>query len=243
VSQSDKFTISVVVPVWNEEAGIPRLGEELAQVQVLLRNYGEMEFIFVDDGSTDSTQSVLRRQFERAVNYRVIAHERNQGVGAAFRTGFQEARGKIVCTIDSDCSYRPRGLQLLVQALESGADIAVASPYHPRGGVDGVPWWRLALSKCCSWGYRRIAPVPLYTYTSIFRAYRRRVIETVSFQGNGFVSASEILVNAARQGYRITEVPMTLHARTTGHSKMKVARTARAHLRMMRSLIFKESYQ
>ncbi len=243
MSKSGKSSISVIVPVWNEEAGIPQLREGLVQVQELLRDYGEMEFVFVDDGSTDGTQSALHRHFELAGNYRVVAHERNQGVGAAFRSGFRHARGEIVCTIDSDCSYRPHGLQLLVQALESGGDIAVASPYHPQGRVEGVPWWRLALSKCCSWGYRRIAPVPLYTYTSIFRAYRRRVIETVSFQGNGFVSASEILVNAARQGYRIVEVPMTLHARRTGHSKMKVARTARAHLQMMRSLISKESYR
>jgi dolichol-phosphate mannosyltransferase len=231
VAQNTKNLISIVVPVWNEEAGIPQLHENLVHACELLQNHGELELVFVDDGSSDATQESLHQHFEGEWNYRVVAHHQNRGIGAAFRTGFQHAQGQIVCTIDADCSYRPQGLKLLVEALNegNGADIAVASPYHPL--------WRLGLSKCCSWAYRRIAPVALYTYTSVFRAYRRPVIETVSFAGDGFVSAAEILVNAARQGYRIVEVPMTLQARKVGQSKMKVARTAHAHLQMMRSLI------
>ena len=76
----------------------------------------------------------------------------------------------------------------------------MASPYHPDGTVEGVPRWRLVLSRSCSALYGLIAPVRLYTYTSVFRAYRREVIDTVSFQEDGFVSASEILIRAAEVG-------------------------------------------
>jgi dolichol-phosphate mannosyltransferase len=99
--------------------------------------------------------------------------------------------------------------------------------------VEGVPRWRLVLSRGCSGLYGLIAPVRLYTYTSVFRAYRREVIRAVSFQEDGFVSASEILIRAAEAGYRIVEVPMTLHSRKIGYTKMKIVRTIRGHLRLI----------
>jgi dolichol-phosphate mannosyltransferase len=159
-------------------------------------------------------------------------------VGAAFRTGFQNATGSIVCTIDADCSYEPEGLKRLVVAMErDGADIAVASPYHPEGSVQGVGTWRLLLSRICSTIYRAISPVPLYTYTSIFRAYRWSVVENVHFEANGFVSAAEILIRAAEQGYKVVEVPMVLRARVVGTTKMKIMRTIGRHCSMMGTLL------
>ena len=226
---------SVVVPVFNEEDGISQLQDSLVQLRHALN--GQLEFIFVDDGSSDNTVTGLRAAFGNDPSCRVVEHGVNRGIGAAFRTGFGVASGDIVCTIDADCSYKPEGLRRLIDALdETGADIAVASPYHPDGGVAGVPPWRLLLSRCCSLLYRILAPVNLYTYTSVFRAYKQQVIRDVQFQSNGFVSAVEILFSAARSGYRITEVPMVLHARTVGQSKMKIARTIKTHLRLMGDL-------
>lgn len=230
---SDNNLISVVVPVYNEEAGIDHLAQRLEAVKNLWPDR-PLEFVFVNDGSADRTQAELERVFGATEHCRIAAHDRNRGVGAAFRTGFGQAKGTIVCTIDADCSYGPENLRLLVDALESEqADISVASPYHPQGKVDGVPGWRLLLSKGCSRFYQAIAPVKLYTYTSVFRAYRRPVIESVVFEENGFVSAAEVLIRAAEKGFKIVEVPMTLHARKIGQSKMKVARTIRQHLTLM----------
>src|SRR5215813_3476657 len=227
--------ISVVVPIFNEEEGVGLLREKLLKLKVLLEPSYQLEFIFVDDGSNDRTVEALRLQFADAgVPFQIVEHGRNRGVGAAFRSGFQVCQGKLICTIDADCTYSPEGLKLLLAALdESGADIAVASPYHPDGGVEGVPWWRLALSRRCSALYRWASPLKLYTYTSIFRAYRVEVIRNVSFASDGFVSAAEILLAAGRQGYRVTEVPMVLRARSIGHSKMKVLRTILSHMRML----------
>lgn len=225
--------ISIIVPVFNEEAGIAYLAERLATV----RNQWPqrpIQFVMVDDGSSDKTWDALRAAFGEDKSCVLVAHGHNRGVGAAFRTGFHHAQGEIVCTIDADCSYGPENLNLLVDALErGGADIAVASPYHPDAGVDNVPQWRLALSRGCSLLYRLTLPVRLYTYTSVFRAYRRTVIRRVSFKEDGFVSAVEILIRAAEQHFRIMEVPMTLHARKFGTSKMKVLRTIREHLSLI----------
>jgi len=237
-SRGVKTRISIVVPVLNEADGIPQLREKLGKVQSVLVEFGDIEFVFVDDGSTDATLTLLRKAFPEGDLCRVVSHERNRGVGAALRTGFQHATGSIVCTIDADCSYEPEGLKRLVEEMdEKRADVAVASPYHPDGGVQGVGAWRLLLSKVCSAIYRLISPVPLYTYTSIFRAYRWPVIENVKFQADGFVSAAEILIHAAEQGYQIIEVPMVLRGRQVGATKMKIVRTIGRHFSMMGTIL------
>ena len=226
--------ISLVIPVFNEEDGIDQLRERLGCVRAMWQETADVEFVFVDDGSSDNTQDALHKVFGGDPLSQIAVHPANRGIGAAFRTGFARCRGSIVCTIDADCSYGPENLQRLTTALdEQAADIAVASPYHPQGTVEGVPHWRLVLSKSCSAFYRVVAPVRLHTYTSVFRAYRKTVVETVAFQEDGFVSATEVLIRAAEQGYRITEVPMTLHARKIGRTKMKILRTIRAHVRLI----------
>ncbi len=229
--------VSILIPIFNEEDGVGQLKEKLLGLQDLLQGEYELEFLFIDDGSSDLTVQRLKECFQdSALRTRILEHGVNRGVGAAFRTGFQYAHGNFVCTIDADCTYSPAGLQQLLSALHtSGADIAVASPYHPDGGVEGVAAWRLVLSKGCSMLYRLFSPLKLYTYTSIFRAYRGEVVRNVNFRGNGFVSASEILIAAGRLGYTVTEVPMVLRARTVGRSKMKVLRTILSHLEMLSS--------
>ncbi len=227
--------VSIIIPIFNEETGIGHLSEQLNGLKALLSPEYELEFVFVDDGSRDGTVEALKKRFSgKSMRVRIVEHIVNLGVGAAFRTGFQEARGDLVCTIDADCTYSPAGLKTLLSALDTtGADIAVASPYHPDGGVEGVPAWRLVLSKGCSGLYRLFSPLKLYTYTSIFRAYRAEVVRNVQFKGNGFVAASEILISAGRQGYKVTEVPMILRARTIGRSKMRVFRTVASHLEVL----------
>jgi dolichol-phosphate mannosyltransferase len=228
-----KTLVSVVIPVFNEERGIEQLHDRLATLQRLWSAV-ELEFVIVDDGSSDGTVNALQRTFPANGRTHIAVHAGNRGVGAAFRTGFQHCNGSIVCTIDADCTYGPENLQPMVAALiERSADIAVASPYHPEGCVEGVPGWRLALSRACSGFYWIVAPVRLYTYTSIFRAYRKRVIQSLSFEEDGFVFAAETLIRAAEQGYRIVEVPMTLRSRAIGQTKMKVLQTIRGHLRLI----------
>src|SRR5882762_5995260 len=230
--------LSVIVPVLNEAEGISQLRDKLGRVQSVLGEFGDIEFVFVDDGSNDGTFARLHEAFPESDTCRIVSHGRNRGVGAAFRTGFQNATGSIVCTIDADCSYEPEGLKRLVDAMEKkGGDIAAASPYHPDGSVQGVGAWRLLLSRVCSSIYRMISPVPLYTYTSIFRAYRWSVVENVHFEANGFVSAAEILIRAAEQGYKVVEVPMVLRARDVGTTKMKIMRTIGRHCSMMGTLL------
>jgi hypothetical protein len=81
--------------------------------------------------------------------------------------------------------------------------------------------------------YRALSASKLHTYTSFMRVHRRRVIETVVFENNGFAAFTEMLLRAAHQGYEVAEYPMVLKSRAAGVSKMKVVYTIRTHLRLM----------
>jgi dolichol-phosphate mannosyltransferase len=229
--------LSIVIPCYNEAESIDQLAETLGPVVQELRRDHSVEVVFVDDGSTDSTGALLMQRFVDDRNVRVVPHPKNLGLGAALRTGLSAASGDIVVTTDSDGTY---GFGLIVPMLaELGpeVDIVTASCYHPRGGIDNVPAYRIFLSRSASFLYRVILDRRIHTYTCLFRVYRRRVIETVPFQSNGFLSVTELLAGALLQGYTVREYPCVLHARRYGASKAKVARIISAHLRYQLRLL------
>lgn len=236
--------VSVIVPFYNEVEGMPALAGKLRKLTAELTPRYQLECVLVDDGSQDRSLEQAHTSFADFQHVVFAKHEFNRGLGAAMRTGFAQASGDILTAIDSDCTYDPLEIPRLLDALEcSGADVATASPYHPEGGVENVIGWRLFLSKGASWMYRLVCASKLYTYTSMMRAYRRCVIENVSFESDGFAGVTEVLLRASQQGYRIVEVPMVLRSRVTGVSKMKVLRSMRMHLQLMvRALTWRISY-
>jgi dolichol-phosphate mannosyltransferase len=233
-----KKSVSIVVPMCNEEESIEILREKLALLQKRLEPDFDVEYCLVDDGSTDSTWDVMGSAVPENASLVRRKHIVNRGVGAAIRTGLTASSGSIVCTIDADCSYPPEDLYSLIQRIVSGeADIAVASPYHPAGGVLGVKPWRIVLSRQCSRLYQWLSPLKLHTYTSIFRAYTGEAARQLSFASDGFVSAAEILFSAHREGFRVCEVPLVLRARQRGYSKIRILQTIAAHLGLMTQLV------
>jgi len=229
--------ISVVVPCFNEEPTIPMLRDVLARMVAALAESHEVEILFIDDGSTDGTRAALV-ELAPQLRGRVLIHERNQGIAAAFRTGFRAAQGDIVCTIDADCTCDPLELIPMVAELESSdADIIAASPYHPRGGVEGVPAWRLLLSRGASWLYGYILPVKLYTYTVCFRAFKRAAVQRVEFADPGFLGVTEMLASALQQGLTVVEHPIILRRRVTGVSKMRTLSVIGDHVSFMLRLL------
>jgi dolichol-phosphate mannosyltransferase len=190
----------------------------------------------VDDGSTDGTWDLLGRLFPPERNCTLFRHEGNRGITAAMLTGFRHADTAVVCAIDSDCSYDLGELRHMLPLLTEGVDVVTASPYHPEGGVRHIPAWRLWLSRASSALYRRILRQKLFTYTSCFRVYRRRVVADLTVRENGFQGVAEILARLDLQGCKIVEFPTVLDVRKFGQSKMKVLRTIAGHLRLLARL-------
>lgn len=227
--------LSIVVPCYNESDNVAKIQQEFFPVVAELAQTRSVEVIFVDDGSSDDTWQALVDAFGHdylpGVAVRFERHPVNRGLGAAIRTGFAAAKGEVIVTTDSDGTYKFTEIPALLACLTPEVDMVTASPYHPAGGIVGVPAYRLILSQGSSILYRILVDWRVHTYTALFRTYRRQVIEYVPFESDGFLAGTEILVNGMLMGYRVAEYPAVLHSRVFGTSKAKLIRTIKAHLK------------
>jgi dolichol-phosphate mannosyltransferase len=230
--------LSLVIPAYNESEGVQQTAGALRPVlETLAKNY-TVEVVFVNDGSRDNTAELLKAEFEGDTRVRVVSHEINKGLGAAIRTGFQNASGNIIVTTDFDGTYPLATIpHLLAQMKTDECDLITASPYHPLGKVEGVPGYRLVFSFGASLLYRLLVKWRIYTWTALYRAYRRQVVDSITFESDDFLAGTEILVKAIQSGFKVTEFPTTLHVRTFGQSSIKIARVTRNHLRFQGRLL------
>lgn len=229
--------ITVVVPCFNESESVTQLKDRLDQLQQKAQKQShvfEWRFLFVDDGSSDSTFTDLQAAFGSWSNAQVLQHPQNRGLIAALQTGFAACETEWVGVIDSDCTYDPALLiDLLNKADEDSLDAVTASPYHPQGSVGNVPAWRIWLSRCASLLYKIPMRNKLTCYTSCVRVYRTELVKKCEIVSSGFVGVTELLWRLDYAGAKIGELPATLNPRTTGVSKMRTYRTALQHFRLL----------
>lgn len=243
--------VSIVIPLFNEVESLPTFTRTIRPVlDTVERRFGPTELVLVDDGSSDGTGDALRAAFQLAPEgapqtgdprVRIITHPQNRGLGAAIKTGFAAARGDIVVTTDADGTYDFAEIPSMLELMTPEVDLVTASPYHPEGSVEGVPAYRLILSKGASLLYRGLLDTGIYTYTAMFRAYRRRVLLQVTFQSNGYLSMAELMAEALLAGFVVAEFPAVLRVRQYGQSKAKVARIIKDHLRFQAGLLLRSA--
>lgn len=241
--------LSVVVPCYNEQDNIDKLRFEFFPVITKLigsrlpdgGHIDTIEVVFVDDGSKDSTYKTLVEAFAAyghpAISVKFERHNRNRGLGAALRTGFHAASGDILVTTDSDGTYQFSTIPSMLGHMTKEVAIVTASPYHPRGEVVGVPGYRIFLSRGSSLLYRLLLSWRIHTYTALFRAYRREVVDQVPFAADDFLGQTELMVKAMLKGYKVDEFPAALHRRMFGVSKAKLLKTIKSHLTFQGRLV------
>lgn len=238
VGTTEMTPVTIVIPCYNEQDAIPYLANILRSVESLLRDRGyAAEFIFVDDQSSDGTFNALTEIASERANIRVIRHETNKGVAGGIMTGIRAARTEIVCSMDCDCTYDPHELADMLPLLDDDVDMVTASPYHKLGEVRNVPAWRLTLSRGASMLYRQVLRSKMRTYTSCFRVYRRRSLESIELDETGFLGVTEMLAKVDLADGKIIEYPTILDVRLFGASKMRTARAVLGHLRLLAGLV------
>jgi len=240
--------LSVVVPCFNEEDNIDKLKTEFFPVVENLLGSSvdggqitEIEIVFVDDGSRDNTYNALKEAFgaysHANITIKFEKHDVNRGLGAAMRTGFTAVTGDIIVTTDSDGTYHFSTIPSLLAHLKDKVAIVTASPYHPKGEVVGVPGYRIFLSRGSSLLYRILLSWKVHTYTALYRAYRREVIDEIPFAADDFLGGTELMVKAMLKGYQVDEFPAALHRRMFGVSKAKLMKTIMSHLNFQARLV------
>lgn len=212
--------ISVVIPLYNEEENVAELYGRLKTVMESLgRGY---ELVFVDDGSTDGTLSLLKKTGSGDGSVVIISLRRNFGQTAAFAAGFDYARGDIIITMDGDLQNEPADIPKLLEAI-NGNDIV--SGWRRRRRDPFLS--RIAPSIIANCLISRVTGVYLHDYGCSLKAYRSEVIKNLRLYGemHRFIPAV-----AKWYGVKIAEVETTHHPRLRGKSKYGITRTVRVIL-------------
>jgi glycosyltransferase involved in cell wall biosynthesis len=210
VVRIDGALISVVIPAFNEAAGVERCLHET--VAVLEQLGGEYEVVLVDDGSEDGTADLARRTANRLRRVRVLGHEVNRGKGSALARGAYAAVGDYVLFLDADMEVHPRQLALLWETLQrEDADVVIGSKLHPQSSIEYPRGRRLI-----SFGYyllvRTLFRLPVHDTQTGLKLYKRDVLVRVvpRLLVKRFAHDLEALVNVHRLGYRIVEAPVVV---------------------------------
>ncbi len=206
------FSISLVIPVYNEATILKENLDRIYQYLLSRNQQFDWELVLVNDGSRDET-GVIAAEFARKMsNVVLVHHPRNQGLGRTLKTGFAYASGDYIITLDVDLSYAPYHIEILLEKIiETKAQIVVASPYMPGGKVSNVPYFRKELSV---WADRFLALTgkrTLSTFTGMVRAYDADFLKGLNLKSTGMDINPEIIHKAQLLGARIEEVPAHLN--------------------------------
>jgi len=208
-------SFAVVVPAYNEEAGIEACGTEISKALHALPNSSIL--VVVDDGSTDATADRLAALAETEPRLVVVRHPANRGYGAGLRSGVVAASERAldyVVFMDSDLTNDPGYLAAFAAQMALGIDVIKASRYVPGGGARGVAGWRVAVSVVGNQVARLLFRLPVHDCTNGFRAVRTRLLAQIDLRENGFAVIMEELYRLKPIARSYSEVPIVLTART-----------------------------
>ena len=210
--------LSVVVPLFNEEAS---LGPLVKQLLATLRPHPlAFELVLVDDGSRDGTAAALQELATAVPELVAVMLRRNYGQTAAMAAGFDASRGAVIVTLDGDLQNDPADIPVLIEKLDAGFDL-VSGWRHQR--QDGA-FNRLLPSLLANHLIARVTGVRLHDYGCSLKAYRREVVEDLNLYGelHRFLPALAFI-----EGARIAEVKVNHHPRRFGRSNYGIDRTFR----------------
>lgn len=212
--------LSVVIPLYNEEANVPRLYLRLKDA---LKEMGvSYEIVFVDDGSSDGTAAALEKLQREDSRLVVVTLRRNFGQTAALSAGFDSSRGEVIVTLDGDLQNDPADIPRLLEEIK---DCDLVSGWRtPR--QDPFLSRRLP-SYVANWLISRITGVKLHDYGCTLKAYRREVVDNLRLYGemHRFIPAV-----ASWMGVKIKEIKVRHQARQFGSSKYGLSRTIKVLL-------------
>jgi glycosyltransferase involved in cell wall biosynthesis len=223
--------VTVVMPVYNERKTIEAIVGRVQKVEI------QKELIIVDDGSTDGTREWLYEQFGQdsgdeevskkkscesmadRPQVRVLIHQRNQGKGAALKTGFRHARGNIVIVQDADLEYSPEDyLRLLEPLVTDRADVVYGSRF--LGASEGK--WPLVSylgNKIFTALINAATGLSLTDVWTGYKVFKKEVLEDISLEESRFEMELELTVKVAQRKWRVMEVPISYNPRSKAEGK------------------------
>lgn len=204
--------LSVIIPVYNEVESIKTIVKRVQDTKLV------HEIILVDDGSKDGTRDILKK-WESKKGLRVIMHEKNQGKGAAVRTGMSAAKGDVLLIQDADLEYDPRDYPELLKPIEEGlADVVYGSRFLGRAHRVTM-FWHMVANKSLTLMTNMLYDTILTDMETGYKVFRKHVIEGMVIRANSFNFEPEFTAKILKRKYRIYEVPITFNPRDYSQGK------------------------
>jgi len=206
------MNLSVIIPVFNEAESIHEIIKRVKATKLA------SEIIVVDDGSLDGTRDVLKK-YDGKEKVRVILHEKNQGKGAAVRTGIQAAKGEILLVQDADLEYDPRDYPTLLKPLTEGiADVVYGSRF--LGGPRRVTmFWHLVANYMLTFMTNILYNTILTDMETGYKVFRRKVVDGMPLHSRRFDFEPEFTAKVLKRHYRIYEVAISFNPRDYSQGK------------------------
>ena len=215
----------LILPTYNEAENIEAIVVAAGAVLARAARDG-FRVLVVDDGSPDGTGRIAEQLSDEHNWLEVLHRSEKSGIGPAYLAGFRhalDAGAGYVLEMDSDFSHDPADLARLLQAIYSGADLALGSRYVPGGGVRDWSLLRRFVSEGGSTYARWVLGLSLRDLTGGFKCFRREVLEAIHFdsvRSRGYAFQVELTYRAVHAGFRVVEVPIIFRDRQHGQSKM-----------------------
>ena len=205
--------LTVVIPVYNEVHTLLSLIDRVQEVAL------DKDIILVDDCSSDGTRELLQKTTFPA-NVRVLYHERNQGKGAALRTGFAAATGDVVIIQDADLEYDPQEYPKLLRPIADGrADVVFGSRFAGGESHRVLYFWHSLGNKFLTLCSNAFTNLNLTDMETCYKVFRREVLQRITVEENRFGFEPEITAKIAKLRVRIYEVGISYSARTYEEGK------------------------
>jgi glycosyltransferase involved in cell wall biosynthesis len=204
--------LSVVIPVYNE---VDNISEILKRVRA---GGAASEIIVVDDGSQDGSREILA-EVNGKDGITVLLHPKNQGKGAAVRTGFAAASGDVILIQDADLEYHPRDYPALLQPIEDGiADVVYGSRFM-GGPRRAVMFWHMIANQLLTLMTNVLYNTILTDMETGYKVFRSEVVQGMKLRARGFEFEPEFTAKILKRRYRIFEVPISFNPRDYSQGK------------------------
>jgi glycosyltransferase involved in cell wall biosynthesis len=209
--------LTVIVPVYNEEKTIETILLRVEAVPLPL----DREIILVDDCSTDGTRELVQRlKEERGENLKCLFHERNQGKGAAIRSGFGIATGDILLIQDADLEYDPVEYpKLLAPILAGKADVVYGSRFVGSQPHRVLLFWHSVGNRLLTLLSNMLTNLNLTDMETCYKVFRKEIVSGLSLRENRFGFEPEITAKISKLNCRIYEVGVSYSGRTYAEGK------------------------
>ena len=204
--------LSIVIPIYNEHETLETL---IAKVNAV--DY-DKEIILVDDFSTDGTREILK-DYDKRENFKVLYHNRNQGKGAALRSGFANVNGDIIIIQDADLEYNPSDYGTLLEPILDGrADVVYGSRF--LGGPHRVLFfWHSVGNMVLTTFSNMFTNVNLTDMETGYKVFTKEVKERLTFKCDRFGFEPEFTAKVAKNNFKIYEVPISYSGRDYSEGK------------------------